>query len=141
MPSFTATTTIAAPADRVWQTLLRTDAWPTWDTSLDRVEGALVDGGRITIHVRGSSRPFKLQVATWEPHRRLVLRGGMPLGLFTGTRTYALDETAGSTTMTMGEIYTGPLAGLVGRSVPDLQPAFDAFVAGLRDAVESPQNA
>ena len=141
MPSYTAATTIKAPAERVWQTLLRTDAWPTWDTSLDRVEGALADGGRVTIHVIGSSRPFKLQVATWEPHRRLVLRGGMPLGLVTGTRTYALREDAGSTTMTMNESYSGPLAGLVGRSIPDLQPAFDAFVAGLRVAVESPQNA
>lgn len=140
MPSFTASATIAAPAERVWQTLQRTDAWPLWDTSLDRVEGVLGEGGRITIHVTGSSRPFKLRVADWEPPLRIVLRGGMPLGLFTGTRTYALQEEGGRTAVTMSEVYAGPLAGLVGRSIPDLQPAFDAFVAGLRDAVENPQD-
>lgn len=73
---------------------------------------------------------------TWEPHGRIVLTGGMPLGLFTGTRTYALAEADGRTTMTMHETYTGPLAGVIGRSIPDLQPPFDAFVAGLRRAAE-----
>jgi hypothetical protein len=33
MPAFTATTAIAAPAARVRETLLRTDAWPAWDAS------------------------------------------------------------------------------------------------------------
>jgi hypothetical protein len=139
MPTFEASTDIAAPAARVWETLLRTTDWPSWDTSLDRVEGTLAEGGRITIHVSSTSRPFKLRVATWEPQRRIVLQGGMPLGLFTGTRHYVLEEDADRTTVTMRETYTGPLAGLVGRSIPDLQPAFDAFVVGLRDAAQSPQ--
>ncbi len=94
----------------------------------------------MTIHVAGSSRPFKLRVVTWEPHRRIVLRGGLPLGLFSGTRRYVLEEDGGRTTMTMSETYSGPLAGVIGRSIPDLQPAFDAFVAGLRDAAERPQH-
>jgi hypothetical protein len=59
----------------------------------------------------------------------------MPLGLFTGTRTYTLTEGGSSTTVSVRETYTGPLAGLIGKSIPDLQPSFDSFVSGLqRDA-------
>jgi hypothetical protein len=137
MPTFEATTSVAAPADRVWDTLLRTERWTDWDTSLERVDGHLTDGGRLEIRVRNQSRPFKLRVTTWEPHRRIVLTGGVPLGLFTGTRTYRLDEAGERTTVTMRETYTGPLAGPIGRSIPDLQPAFDAFVEGLRGAAEN----
>ena len=60
----------------------------------------------------------------------------MPLGLFTGTRTYTLAEVGGSTTVTMPRDVTGPLAGLIGKSIPDLQPSFDAFVSGLRRDAE-----
>ena len=136
MPTFEATTDVAAPASAVWDTLLATERWTSWDTQLERVDGSLADGGRLEIRVRDNPRPFKLRVSTWEPRRRIVLTGGMPLGLFTGTRTYSLVESDGRTTVTMHETYTGPLAGLIGRSVPDLQPSFDAFVAGLGHAAE-----
>lgn len=136
MPTFEATTTIAAPATAVWSTLLATDRWTDWDTALERVEGSLAEGGRLEIRVRDNPRPFRLKVTVWEPARRIVLAGGMPLGLFTGTRTYTLAEADGATTATVRETYTGPLAGLIGKSIPDLQPSFDAFVAGLRRAAE-----
>lgn len=61
----------------------------------------------------------------------------MPLGLFVGTRTYSLVPSGARTRVTMRETYTGPLAGLIGRSVPDLQPSFDAFVQGLRADAEA----
>ena len=141
MPTFEATTAIAAPAPAVWDTLLATDRWTGWDPQLERVDGALAEGGRLEIRVRDNSRPFTLRVTTWEPHRRIVLTGGMPLGLFTGTRTYSLAEADGRTTVTVRETYTGPLAGLIGRSIPDLQPSFDAFVAGLRRAAEGEEPA
>ena len=136
MPTFQATTDVAAPASAVWGTLLATERWTSWDPQLEGVDGSLADGGRLEIRVRDNPRPFKLRVTTWEPHRRIVLTGGLPLGLFTGTRTYSLAEGGGRTTVTMHETYTGPLAGSIGRSIPDLQPSFDAFVAGLRRAAE-----
>lgn len=138
MKHFAARAEIAAPPATVWQTLLDTRSWPTWDTSLDRVEGSLEPGGRVTIHVKGSSRAFPLRVAEHEPSRLLVLRGGMPLGLFTGTRHYRLEQAGPDrTTFSMEESYAGPLAGLITRSIPDLQPAFDAFAAGLRRDAEA----
>ena len=88
-------------------------------------------------HVVQSKRAIASKVVTWEPDRRLVLRGGMPLGLFAGTRTYDLTPADGGTQFRMGEAFTGPLAGLIVRSIPDLQPSFDAFARGLREAAEA----
>ncbi len=136
MPSFAAAAQIAASPARVWDTLTNTSHWTQWDPSLESVEGTFGPGGRLVIRVRGTSRPFKLKVAAWEPGRRAVLVGGMPLGLFTGTRTYELTAVAGGVRFEMAERYSGPLAGLIGRSIPDLQPSFDSFVAGLRTAAE-----
>ncbi|MDE0803591.1 MAG: SRPBCC domain-containing protein [Acidimicrobiales bacterium] len=136
MTTFEASTTISSSADHVWATLLDTTRWPEWDRSLQRVEGPLGPEGRITIHVEGQSRPFKLRVVDWEPGLRLTLRGGMPLGLFTGTRAYELTAVADGTAVSMVERYTGPLASVFGKRLPDLQPSFDDFVAGWRDAAQ-----
>jgi uncharacterized protein YndB with AHSA1/START domain len=136
MPTFEATTSVAAPRAVVWSTLLATERWTSWDPQLDSVAGRLADGERLEIRVKDNPRPFTLKVSTWEPQRRIVLTGGMPLGLFTGTRTYALADGGAGTTVTVRETYTGPLAGLIGRSIPDLQPSFDSFVSGLRRDAE-----
>ncbi len=134
---FHTTLQIAATPARVWAELVRTDRWPSWDPALERVEGTLESGGKVRFHVVQSKRAFASKVVGWEPERRMVLRGGMPLGLFAGTRTYDLTALDGGTRFRMGEAYTGPLAGLVVRSIPDMQPSFDAFAAGLRQAAEA----
>ena len=121
----------------MWDTLLQTDRWSGCDPAIERVEGSLGEGRRLAIHVAGVSGPFRLTVSDWRPRRRMVLRGGLPLGMFTGTRTYDLDDTDGGTDFRMVEIYGGMLAPLLTRSVPDLQPSFEAFVAGLRAAAEA----
>lgn len=62
----------------------------------------------------------------------------MPLGLFKGVRTYRLSpEGDGSTRFEMRETYSGPLAGMITRSIPDLQPSFDQFARGLKAKVEA----
>lgn len=136
MLEFEATTAIKAPTDHVWSQLTRIDQWSTWDTTIENVTGPLADGGRIVLRINGVAQPFKLKVAQWEPGKLLVLTGGMPLGLFTGTRRYELTSTETGSHFRMHEQFTGPLAGMIGKSIPNLQPAFDNFVTGLRTAAE-----
>lgn len=76
-------------------------------------------------------------MTTVDAPRRLVLTGGMPLGLFRGVRTYTLTPDGERTRFTMREEYTGPLLPLIWRSMPDLQPSFDRFAAGLARRVEA----
>ncbi|MEM9037384.1 MAG: SRPBCC domain-containing protein [Actinomycetota bacterium] len=137
MTRFEASTHIDAPPEVVWDRLMQTERWTEWDAALERVDGSLAEGGKVTIHVVDQSRPFPLKVKDWQPPRRLALRGGMPLGLFAGVRTYDLQVREGGTSFRMVEEYSGLLAPLITRSIPDLQPSFDAFVGGLRAAAES----
>ncbi|MEM9561782.1 MAG: SRPBCC domain-containing protein [Actinomycetota bacterium] len=136
MLRFETSKQIEADPSTVWSTLIQTGRWPDWGAGVERVDGELAEGGRMTLHVAGQSRPFKLKVAGWEPQRHIELTSGMPLGLFTGRRTYDLDPVGGGTRFRMVETFGGPLAPLIGRTIPDLQPSFDAFAAGLAHAAE-----
>ena len=94
-----------------------------------------------TVKIRSKAAPgrtFPVKVTVFEPSERLRFSGGMPLGLFRGVRTYALSLAAdGGTTFRVREEYTGPLLGLIWRSMPDLGPSFDRFARGLKLRAES----
>jgi hypothetical protein len=67
-----------------------------------------------------------------------VCTSGMPLGLFTGARRYTLTPSAqDGVTFAMREEYSGPLAPLIARLIPNLQPSFEAFAADLKRRAEN----
>jgi hypothetical protein len=130
---------MAAAPDRVWSLLVDLPSWTTWNPTIVSVEGDVAPGGRVRLVTKVSpKRTFVLGVTDLEPPRRMVWSSGMPLGLFRGTRTYALTPTADGTgtDFAMTEVYTGALAGLVSRSIPDLGPSFEVFAESLRAAAE-----
>ncbi len=63
----------------------------------------------------------------------------MPFRLFRGVRTYLVspDGEDGGTSFHVREEYTGPVLGLIWRSMPDLQPSFERFARGLKQRDES----
>jgi uncharacterized protein YndB with AHSA1/START domain len=128
---------IAATPDEVWAVLADAAAWPSWDSGVDSVEGSFGPAGRVTIRSAAApGRAFPVRVVAWQPAERIVLSGGMPLGLFRGVRTFSLQPTAGGTVFRMREEYTGPLLGMIWRSMPDLGPSFRRFADGLKGRVE-----
>jgi hypothetical protein len=137
MKYYESSVLIAAAPEAVWAVLADASRYPDWDSGVTDVDGDIVDGGRITVHTEvNPRRAFPVLVAL-DPPRLMVWTGGLPLGLFRGTRTFGLDDAPGGATLfTMREEYTGPLLGLVWRTMPDLQPSFDRFVAGLKARVE-----
>ena len=138
MKHYEAAADIAAPAERVWQVLTDARAYPDWDSGVERVEGDIRPGATIKVHSEANpGRAFPVKVAELEPARRMVWRGGMPLGLFRGVRTFELSERDGRTAFRMREEFTGPLLPLIWRSMPDLGPSFDQFAAGLKARSES----
>jgi hypothetical protein len=135
---FEASVDINAPADRIWSILTDAPAYPTWDSGVTQVEGRIADGETVTVQSEvAAGRAFPVKVAM-RPPNEMTWTGGMPLGLFTGVRTFRLARGEdGSTRVTMREEYSGPLAGLMSRSIPDLQPSFDRFVQGLKARAET----
>ncbi|HEX6760788.1 MAG TPA: SRPBCC domain-containing protein [Propionibacteriaceae bacterium] len=140
MKSFEAHTLIAADPQTVWDTQLNLQNWAAWDPNIVRAEGTLAVGGSITLHTKRPGedkiRPFKLKVVEWYPPNRLVLAGGMPLGIFTGTQIHESTPSEGGTRFTIREQFTGLLSPLIARAIPDLQPGFHAYANGLKEAAE-----
>ncbi len=135
---YEATTTIDASPDEVWKVLANGPGWANWDSSVISVDGELVEGNKIALTSEvNPKRAFNLKVSNVEPAKHLEFSQGMPLGLFTGRRTYDLTAEGAGTRFTMCEEYSGPLAGMITKSIPDLQPSFDKFAAGLKAEVES----
>ena len=137
MKSFTVTKTISAPPPAVWSILTNGAKWTSWDSGVESFHGSIAPGKELRVGVKANpGRTFPVRVAEFDPPTRMVWRGGMPLGLFTGTRTYTLQPVASGTQFTMEEQYTGLLAGLFTRSIPDLSGSFEQFGTGLKAEAE-----
>jgi hypothetical protein len=134
---FESAVDIDAPPTAVWDVLLDLGHWPDWDSGVLDVTGSPALGAKVAARVAANpGRAFPVRVVELTAPSAMTWRGGMPLGLFTGTRTYRITPTAAGSRFVMREEYTGPLAGLVTKSVPDLQPSFDRFTGGLKARVE-----
>ena len=134
MKSFATSITIQSPTEKVWTLLTDLPNWTRWNTTVERTIGNVAPGAKVTVFVKQNpGRAFPLQVSELDAPRKMVWTGGMPFGLFRGTRVYELSSpSAAETVFSMREDYTGPLAGLIGKSIPDLQPAFDEFAQCLK---------
>ena len=139
MKAFAVTTSIRATPERIWALLTDARGYTRWNNTVTRVDGKIVPRGRIKVHAKiNPGRAFRVMVTEFEPSRRMVWTGGMPLGLFKGERTFTLTPGAdGIVEFSMREEYTGLMAPLIGRSIPDLQPAFDEFANDLKRAAEA----
>ena len=137
MKEFSATTTIAAAPERIWEILTNAAAYPEWDPNMERLEGTIALGQKVTAHTKISDRAFPVTVSTFEPGRKMVWSSGMPLGLFKGERTFSLaPQGDGTVEVTVREQFTGLLMPLIGRTIPDLSHTFTEFVAGLKQRAE-----
>ncbi|HEY4225436.1 MAG TPA: SRPBCC domain-containing protein [Pseudolysinimonas sp.] len=138
MLSYESQSQIAATPAAVWAVLIDGTAWPSWDSGVEGVEGAITLGSKITVRSNAApGRAFPVKVTSFDAPRTLVFTGGMPLGLFRGVRTYCLTPSSGGTLFHMREEYTGPMLGMISKSMPDLQPSFDQFAAGIAKRAES----
>jgi hypothetical protein len=136
--SFEAVTRINASPAEVWALLVDVGSWRDWDSGVDRVEGRVALGERLTIYATMiRNRPFTVTVTELRPQEVMRWRAGLPFGLAVIERTYTLDaQEDGSTVLTVREDHTGPLAWLLDRSTPDLNPSFRQFCAGIKAKAE-----
>jgi hypothetical protein len=137
MKSFAASTTIKAPADVIWKILTDAAHYPEWDPGCIRIEGTIAEGQSITAYTKLSPRAFPVTVTDLVPGQRMSWVGGLPLGLFKGVRTFTLVPKNGSIDFTIREEFSGPLLFLMGRTIPDMNPVFQNFVAGLKARAEA----
>lgn len=138
MLSFHSEIQINASAERVWAILTDAAKWTEWNTTVTRIDGTIALGQKVTVYAKiNPARAFPVKVTELTRPQRMVWTGGMPLGLFKGERVFTLNSQAGGTRFVMHEEFTGLMAQLITKSIPDLQPSFEEFGAALKQRAEA----
>lgn len=139
MKQFQADATIKATPEAIWAILTDASAYPSFDPYCDKIEGTIAPGQKIKAFSKLSpGRAFPVRVSEFEPGRRMVWSGGMPLGLFKGERTFTLTPgDDGMVHFDMREVFSGPMLALIGKSLPDMTEPFEKFALGLKAKAES----
>lgn len=130
---------IDAPPERVWGLLTDAAGYDAWNATVLSLDGEIAEGETIALVSEvNPKRTFKLKVSDVSPPTNMVWSDGMPLGLFRGARTFVTEPGAGGgTRFTMEELYTGVLAPLITRSIPDMSDSFERFADVLKRAAEA----
>lgn len=140
MKEFHTSIKIQSTPAKIWSILTDGAAYTSWNTSVVEVTGEIALGKKVAIRPKiNPKQAFPVKVVEMEPEKKMVWRGGMPIGaLFKGERTYTLTPQGdGSVEFSMHEEFTGLMAPLITKSIPDMQPAFEEFAACLKKKAEA----
>lgn len=137
MPHYETTRRIAAPPETIWPILTNAARLQDGSFSILKIEGQIATGAEIKLWSKAdTNRAFAVRVSEMEPPHRMVWSNGLPLGLFKGTRVFEIKTDGEGSVFHMREEYTGVLAGILFKMIPDLQPSFETFADGLAAASE-----
>jgi len=127
---------IRAAAERIWSLLTDAKGFPRWNSTVTNIEGEIREGGRLRLHVPGTSRTFTPTVSGFVANQRMTWTGGFA-PMFTGVRTFELKPRSdGSTNFVMEERFSGLMLPLVKGSMPDFGPVFEQYASDLKRAAE-----
>jgi len=128
---------IDAPPEKVWAVLADASTYRDWNRAVVSIDGTIATGNTVSlVSIANPKRAFRLRVTEVSAPTRMVWSDGMPLGLFKGERTYLVQPREGVTHFEMTEEYTGLLAGLFTKAIPDLTESFNVFADSLKRAAE-----
>lgn len=133
MSTTSAALTINASAEDIWDVVIDFDAWTEWDSGMSFME-QVDDKVRFRADV-APERVVRMKIATTDEPHRLVLTGGLPLGLFRATRTIAIEPSGKGCRVTISESIGGLIRAFV-RSPPTLEPSFQLWCSGLQREVK-----
>lgn len=137
MKTYQISTKMRAPVDRVWRILTKTMPLDPVPFGILRIEGQIAPNNRIKLWSEvAPKRAFALRVTELSPPHTMIWRGGMPLGLFTGTRSFTLQPDENGTLFEMKEVFSGVMSGMIVKSMPDLTPSFEKFAQALKERAE-----
>ena len=128
---------IASSPTRVWQALTTEMPRTPEHYGIVRFDGSIALQSKIKLWSEvAPNRAFSLKVIKFDAPNEMVWRGGIPFGLLVGTRTFTIAATENGSVFRMCEEFSGPFAGLITRSMPDLTPSFTKFANTLKQEAE-----
>ena len=127
---------ICASAQRVWSLLTDAVGFPRWNSTVTKIDGEIRDGGRLVVHVPGSTRTFTPTISGFVPMQRMIWTGGFA-PMFKGVRVFSLTARSdASTNFVMEETFSGLILPLVGRAMPNFKPIFKQYAEDLKREAE-----
>jgi uncharacterized protein YndB with AHSA1/START domain len=131
---------IDAPPERVWTVLTDAAGYRDWNPTIVSIDSDMRVGSTVRlVSTLAPKRTFTLRVTEASPPNLMAWSDRKPLGLFTGVRTFRLAARNGGTDFAMTEMFSGPLAGLITKAIPDMTESFQQFADGLKTAAEEPR--
>lgn len=141
MLQYSATTIINAPAETVWAIITEAAGYAEWDENMLRLEGTIAPNEQLSIYTKlAPDRAFKPTVVEFTPNHKMVWQSGMPLGLFSGTRTFLLEPEGDSVRFTLNEEFKGLMLPMLRGSIPNMNPVFETFVNALKERAEAAES-
>jgi hypothetical protein len=133
---------IQAPAETVWEMLSDTDAFPSWNPFITRLEGELRVGGRLAVTIEppgGRPMTFRPTVKTLVPGRELAWLGSLLIpGLFDGRHRFTIESIGGDhARFHQQEDFTGILVPLMASALEKTGDGFKAMNQALKARVEA----
>lgn len=140
--AYSVATKINAPPEAVWKVLTDASAYTSWNSTVVKLEGSIAKDEKIHLVAKVSpDRTFDLKVSELTPASKMVWEDGMPMGMFSGVRTFTLTPQAdGTTAFTMAEVFSGGMMGMIEGSLPDFTSDFEHFAADLKTRAETRPN-
>ena len=128
---------IVAPPERIWKLLTDAARFPSWNSTVTRIDGEIALGAKLALRVPlDPKRTFHPKVTRLVANREMEWRDGFA-PMFRGIRTFALTPGAtGVTTFEMTETFSGLMLPMIAKSLPDFGPAFETYAADLARAAE-----
>jgi len=133
---YSVATSIAAPAPIVWALLTDAAAYPSWNSTVVKIDGKIAKAETIHLVAKvAPDRTFDLKVSELEKEKRMVWEDGD--GAFAGVRNFTLiPNEGGGVTFAMSETLSGRMLPMIEGSLPDFTPEFNGFAADLKKAAE-----
>lgn len=127
---------INARSSTVWDVITDEGNLTVWDSGITEIHGEIRNGGTLRIRTTsGGNRMLQLRVEQL-PGEVMTWTGGIPLGLFTGVRTFTLTSQGTMTHLLVREEFFGPLASAIWKRMPDMKRALDAYVKAAKARAE-----
>jgi hypothetical protein len=129
---------VKAPAETIWTVLADIDRWAEWNPLYPKAEGLLRIGSPLTLQLALPDRKpqvIRPVIADWIPNEQIHWRLSALGGLVRTTRFLEIEKlTETGCIFANGEVFAGPLAGVVVRSLG--RPARRGFAA-MGEAVKA----
>jgi len=132
----TASLSMTFSPEEIWDVMTDLESYSDWKSGISEAEGTAKVGNSFRFRADiAPERMVAMKVAELDAPNRMVLTGGLPLGLFKAIRTYEIDATSKGSRVTVTESFSGLMKAFV-RSPPTLLPSFELYCSGLQKEVK-----